>query len=177
MPKGKKDSRVPETYEVLSTWSATHGCIANYMHGSLCPDTLFHVPTGPPRAYPEGFAENLRRAFEQHLVSPALRDLRFKVEFDKHLSARDQFTNMPMGNDLWLDANLLEPLEYVMTSKYLRIQKTCWTFIMYMVFDQLASLHAGFHQTGTTPYTASCKSTARRQRFPRSLNTANITVN
>lgn len=72
------------------------------------------------RAYPSGFGENLRRAFEQHLGNgPGKRDLRFKVQANPLLGPVEMFQWLPMG-DLWDDANLLEPLAYCMTSKHLR---------------------------------------------------------
>lgn len=50
---------------------------------------------------------------------PPRRDLRFKVQAHKDMTAVKQFENLEMG-DLWEDANLLECLVYAWTSKHLR---------------------------------------------------------
>lgn len=77
------------------------------------------IPSTPrPRQYPPGFGERLRLAFEEHLVSADHRDLRFKPQLSGG-SPVEQFQKLDMG-DVWEDANLLQPLLYAMSSKYLR---------------------------------------------------------
>lgn len=72
------------------------------------------------RCYPEGFGHNLRRAWESHVTSmPARRELRFKPQPFKGLTPLQQFEKMEMG-DLWEDARLWEPLQYMMTSNRCR---------------------------------------------------------
>lgn len=88
-------------------------------------DTLFYIergrilnPRGPPwsRAYPRGFGENRRDAWEYHLESePGRRDLRFKPQTFKPLSLRAQLDNMMMGN-LWENAQLWDAFEFMWNS-------------------------------------------------------------
>ena len=76
------------------------------------------------RAYPDGFGENLRRAYERHLEGQPRRDLRFKVQTSSHVCPVQQFQELPTG-DLWEDANLLECFRYCMSSKHLRLRCGC----------------------------------------------------
>ena len=67
------------------------------------------------RAYPSGFGQNLREAFERHIgLGETRRDLRFK------LTQPQQFERLALG-DLWEDANLLEPMVYCLSCKHLRL--------------------------------------------------------
>lgn len=59
-------------------------------------------------------------ALECHLgAGQGRRDLRFKPQQGQQLSEVDQFTQLPIG-DPWEDANMLELLDYLMTSKRVR---------------------------------------------------------
>lgn len=75
----------------------------------------------PPRCYPAGFGDNLRKAWEAHLATCERRDLRFKPQVSTaHVSTPvEQFNQLPL-NDLWEDAKLWEPLAYLFKSKKLR---------------------------------------------------------
>lgn len=72
------------------------------------------------RTYPRGFASKMLEALECHLgTGQGRRDLRFKPQQGKQLSEVDQFTQLPIG-DPWEDANMMELLDYLMTSKRVR---------------------------------------------------------
>lgn len=76
----------------------------------------------PPRAYPAGFGDNLRKAWEAHLATCERRELRFKPQVSTFNGSTpvEQFNQLPL-NDLWEDAKLWEPLAYLFKSKKLRL--------------------------------------------------------
>lgn len=77
-------------------------------------------PCDRPRTYPVQYGRNLLHAFENHIGScPARRDLRFKPQYNKWMSEREQFELLPLG-DCWEEANLLPVVTYLMTSSKCR---------------------------------------------------------
>ena len=87
------------------------------------PETHGHWNPRKPRlrSYPDGFGRNLLGAYEEHLgdCPGGRRDLRFKPQFNRWLSEREQFDLLPLG-DTWEEAGLFEVVEYIWTSKKLR---------------------------------------------------------
>lgn len=83
---------------------------------------LFPNPTLGFRAYPLGFARKMLEAVESHLGKGAGRhDLRFKPQKNQHLTEMEQFEKLGL-DDPWEDANMLELLDYLMTSKRVRTE-------------------------------------------------------
>ena len=74
-----------------------------------------------PRAYPRGYALKMLEGYETHLQNcgEGRRDLRFKPQVGGNLSELEQFKKLPIG-DPWEDAQMMELLEYLMTSKRVR---------------------------------------------------------
>lgn len=74
-----------------------------------------------PRAYPRGYALKMLEGYETHLQNcgEGRRDLRFKPQVEGNLSELEQFKKLPIG-DPWEDAQMMELLEYLMTSKRVR---------------------------------------------------------
>ncbi len=78
------------------------------------------LPAVCPGAIAIGFGRNLRCAWENHVATSAgRRDLRFNPQPPKSLPLIEQFEKMPMG-DVWEEARLWGPLQYMLTSKRLR---------------------------------------------------------
>lgn len=72
-------------------------------------------PTAPaPRTYPVGFGVGLREIMTTWRPQPHLRQ---KVEVNTNLSDRELFQNMPLGKDLWHDAQLVEAYRYIRKCK------------------------------------------------------------
>lgn len=103
----------------------TAGLSASQSFGCVCESRFIYPPCNPHflRTYPRGFASKLLEALETHLgnAGEGRRDLRFKPQLSPVLSELEQFQQLSMG-DPWEDANMLELLRYLMTSKKVRTE-------------------------------------------------------
>lgn len=89
-------------------------------------------PPPHPRAYPDQFGQHLLDAFKTHVdAGPGRRDLRFKPQLNMGIPELIQFQLLPLG-DVWEEANLLEPLTYLMESKKCRTDPNLFIRFMHV---------------------------------------------